>query len=134
MTEPTPLPNAQRAQALASIKQREDAIRANGIKQGYADRDATWHKGLGVKSIDEAREITELRKRPTIEEMREHGRHRFHQGALLYTSLGAALAIAVGALWLFIGAEMFGRNAATGSMIARQAGNVDALEALDGPQ
>ena len=44
---------------------------------------------------------------------------------------GFAACLVGGALWMLIGAEMFGRNATTGSMIARQADNVLELDRQD---
>lgn len=100
MTEPAQLPEARRAEALKKIEEREKGIRANGIKQGYGDRDKEWYAKLGVTSMDEAREVTELRKRPTLTEERKHGAHKFWQGigtgalaALVVTSLVFVLII-----------------------------------------
>lgn len=90
MPDPTPLPESP-ADRQARIKQEAErqrqAIRANGIKEGYGKRDADWFKELGVKSMEEAKELFQLRQRPTLSEEQKHGRHRFWQGA----SLGSAV-------------------------------------------
>lgn len=91
-------PEANKAAALAKLKQHDDAIRANGIKTGYANRDAEWKAALGVKDMDEAREVTQLRARPTIEEERKHAignrwRGRF-EGAIF-----AGVLVTIAAAW-----------------------------------
>lgn len=91
-------PEANKAAALAKLKQHDDAIRANGIKTGYANRDAEWKAALGVKDMDEAREVTQLRARPTVQEELKHGRFRFWQGVaagsfVTMLTLGIGMAI-----------------------------------------
>ena len=78
-------------------------------------------------------ENAELKKRPTADSLAHAKRAAHRSGMLLGSAWGFAACLIVGALWMAIGAEMFGRNAATGSMIARQADDIEALEALDGP-
>lgn len=136
LADPTPLPDARRAQALATIKQREDAIRANGIKQGRTLERREIMEALGAQTLEDASHVAaitaERDARPTQEAVTFAKRASHREGVVLGSVWGFVACLVVGALWMFIGAEMFGRNAATGSMIARQADNVDALEALDG--
>lgn len=84
-------PQAAQLSASQKLKQREDGIRANALKQGYAQRDAHWHKALGVQSVDEAREITQLRERPTLREYHRHGMARAFQGVAAGMVLGGII-------------------------------------------
>lgn len=101
MPDPTPIPESP-AERQARIKQEAErqrqAIRANGIKEGYGKRDADWFKELGVKSMEEAKELFQLRQRPTLSEEQKHGRFRFWQGVAAGTfvtmiTLGLGMAI-----------------------------------------
>ena len=88
----------RRAQIKQEAERQRQAIRANGIKEGYSKRDGEWFKALGVSSMDEAREITGLRARPTLSEEQKHGRFRFWQGVAAGTfvtmiTLGLGMAI-----------------------------------------
>jgi hypothetical protein len=139
VAEPTPL-NTQ-ADRIAAAKRaqadREKGIHANAVKQGRTLERADVLKALGAQTLADASQTAQLRAerdaRPTADAM-AHAKKAAHRAGVVWgLAYGFAACLVVGALWMLIGAEMFGRNATTGSMIARQADNVDALEALDGP-
>lgn len=122
MADPIQTDPARQEAARIKLKQRDDAIRANGIKAGYANRDADWFSALGVTSMDEAREVTQLRARPTLSEEAKHGRFRFYQGAALGMVIGSALMLAAGALLVgevFRQAGTYGREMAVTGAIAQ---------------
>lgn len=87
VAEPTALPAAQQTSAAAKLKAHDDAIRANAIRQGRQSERDDWCKRLGVGSLDEMLEVQHLRAeikvRPSRDEERKHGRHRFYQGMVL---------------------------------------------------
>lgn len=91
-------PQERQEAARLKLKQREDGIKANAIKQGYQARDAEWFKRLGVSSMEEATEIghlrAEMKRRITPEEERKHGSAKFWAG--MFT--GAMCAGAISAI------------------------------------
>lgn len=91
--------DAQRLENLRKLKAREDGIKANAIKQGYASRDAEWFKRLGVSSMEEATEIghlrSELKRRITPEEERKHGSAKYWRGATTFGAAGVLLGAAL---------------------------------------
>lgn len=97
---------ARQEAARIKLKQHDDAIRANGIKAGYAKRDEEWKQRLGVSSMEEATEIghlrSELKRRITPEEERKHGSAKFWAG--MFT--GAMCAAAVSAVGVAIVVNM----------------------------
>lgn len=63
MAEPTPLNTPLNAADKAKLlKQRDDAIRANGIKEGRQAERKEWCAALGVTAVEEATEIQVLRR------------------------------------------------------------------------
>lgn len=97
MGEVAETPEARRAKAEATIKAREDGIRAAAIKQGRVAERADILKALGAQALEEASQLAQIRAerdaRPTQHAYGRHGIARFFQG------------IAVGApLWFLLGA------------------------------
>jgi hypothetical protein len=121
MTDPTPLPSAQRLEAQAKLKARDDGIRANAIKQGYAQRDAHWHKALGVASMAEATEVAHLRKElkaATAPETLLHATRASHRGGMVVgAAYGIALALIAGAAFAWILSGFGDRMVTTGAAI-----------------
>jgi len=111
-------PSANIATAAACIREgrrRQKAVQANAIAE-------LQFRHEGVVSTHAAALAKSERAAYT---------HGFHKGVWVGIIPGATIAILIGAVWMFLGAEMFGRNATTGSMIARQADNVRLLEQQD---
>lgn len=96
-------PEAARAKAQATLKAREDGIRAAAIKQGYAARDKEWCAKLGVESVDQAlqinRLIAERDARPTLDQYHRHGIARLFQG-VAFGGLAFGSIITIGAMWI----------------------------------
>ena len=99
MTDPTPLPAAKNADALAKLKQRDDGIRAAAIKAGRAAERDDWCKALGVASMAEASEVahlrTELKARPTHTELAHARSSAWWRGAALTLLIGIAAGAAI---------------------------------------
>lgn len=115
MPDPIALPETE-AEKRARIKQEAErqrqAIRANGIKEGYGKRDADWFKELGVKSMEEAKELFQLRQRPTISEERKHVRGAKREGIAIGMVIGAVL---ISAVWVSSMVVSFNQAGAYGS-------------------
>lgn len=99
MSEPTPLPAAQREQARLALKAREDGIRAAAIKAGRAAEREDWHKALGVASMAEATEVAhlraELKARPSHTELAHARSSAWWRGAAITLLVGIAAGAAI---------------------------------------
>lgn len=98
------VPNTENARA--RLKQRDDAIRANGIKQGRSLERAEIMEALGVKTLEEAGTIGAIRTEHEAElervhaqherEEKKHGKGMWWQGALI-GGMVAGAGVAIGA-------------------------------------
>lgn len=128
MSEAAKLPDAQRLEALARVKQREDGIRAAAIKQGRQLERQELFQALGAQSLADASHLNQIRAerdaRPTRAEELKHGRHRFYQGAVAGIVAGALLAcIAIFTMQSVIwdtAARSFREQAMTGAILSGQ--------------
>lgn len=102
MAEIATTPQAAQLSAAQKLKQREDGIRAAAIKQGRQYERADMLKALGVKALEDASQLAQIRAerdaRPTPTEEAKHGRHRFWQGMAMGLSGGVAIGSAMVAL------------------------------------
>lgn len=93
MTEPAVTPHAAAELARAKLKQRDDAIRANGIKEGRKLEREEITATLGASALEEAGLLAAVRHeheqavvalRASMErEERKHGKGQWWQGALI---------------------------------------------------
>lgn len=102
MGELAQTPEAARAKAQATLKSREDGIRAAAIKQGRTLERAEIMQALGVQRLEDASQIARLiaerDARVTPQEEAKHGRFRFYQGAAFGGAIIGSL-VAIGAAW-----------------------------------
>lgn len=111
-----PAPNiAAAAACIREGRRRQKAVQANAIAELQFR-----HEG-----------VVSTHAQALQDSKRAAYKHGLHKGIWLGIIPGAVISLAVGAMWMLVGADMFGRNATTGSMIARQADNVRLLEQQD---
>lgn len=102
-------PQAVQTSAAAKLKQHDDAVRANGIKQGRALERAEIMVALGVQTMDELGLIQTVRAEHEAElarvrvqherEERKHGRGHWWQGALIGGAVTGAVVAAGAAIY-----------------------------------
>ena len=120
-------PIAAQISATARLKQREDAIRANGIKQGRIAERAEMLTALGVKALEDVTAIPAMKADLDARWQREeakHGRFRFYQGGVLGITagiiLGCAMILAMqDAIW-DAATRSFREQAMTGAILSAQ--------------
>lgn len=95
---------ARQEAARIKLKQHDDAVRANGIKEGRKLERNEILASVGAESVNDFSQLAILRAerdaRPTLNEEAKHGWAKFWQGTTLGVALGAALVLAVGSLTL----------------------------------
>jgi hypothetical protein len=128
LAEPAQLPEAIRAQRLATIKQREDGVRAAAIKQGRILERQEIFQALGAKTVEDASQVAQLRSerdaRPTLSEEMKHGRFRFWQGVafggVIFSVFTATVIFVMqGVIW-DTAARSFREQAMTGALLSTQ--------------
>lgn len=128
MGELAQTPEAARLKAQATLKAREDGIRAAAIKQGRTLERAEIMQALGVQRVEEASQINRLiaerDARPTLSEEQKHGRHQRWLGFAVGVPAGmmlACLAIFMmqGIIW-DTATRSFREQAMTGAIISSQ--------------
>lgn len=86
------------------LKQHDDAVRANGIKEGRKLERNEILASIGAESVNDFSQLAILRAerdaRPTQREEAKHGWARLWQGIALGSILGFTAAIIVGSLTL----------------------------------
>ena len=102
MSEPQALPTA--LSATAKLKQRDDAIRANGIKEGRKLERQEIIAGFAPASIEEMSELAhlrrELKERPTAAEVKAAKAHGYHLAAWQFGLAGTLMGALMSAMAL----------------------------------
>lgn len=130
MNDPVPLDD--RAQRLAAAKEaqanREKGIHANAVKQGRIAERTEILTQLGAQTLADASQAAQLRAerdaRPTLNEERKHGRHRFWQGiavgAAICAPLVALIILTMQSVIWDTAARSFREQAMTGAVLSGQ--------------
>lgn len=106
MAEVLATPQERQEAARLKLKQHDDAVRANGIKQGRLLERGEMLQALGVHTLEDASQLAQIRQerdsRPTLGQYHRHGIARLFQGV---AAGAAAAAILMSGLFLLVWRE-----------------------------